>query len=82
MNSSLREQSRPSSSNLSFRLIEDDDDFEALTLGGDPQVSEPPWTFKRLWRGIASDSASTAQNREPMGAGCNLDDDIEQFSSS
>ncbi|KAL6995366.1 hypothetical protein U1Q18_005503 [Sarracenia purpurea var. burkii] len=62
-NSSLREQSRQSSSNPSFRLIEDDDDFEALTLSGDPQVSEPPRTFKRLRRGIASDSAPAAQNQ-------------------
>ncbi|KAL6974208.1 hypothetical protein U1Q18_028390, partial [Sarracenia purpurea var. burkii] len=81
-NSSLRERCRPSSSNPSFRLIEDSDDFEAPTLGGDPQVSKPPRTFKRLRHGIAFDSAPAAQNREPMGAGCNLDDDIEEFSSS
>ncbi|KAL6982112.1 hypothetical protein U1Q18_023728 [Sarracenia purpurea var. burkii] len=82
MNSSLSEQSRPSLSNSSFCLIENDDDFEAPTLGGDPQVSEPPRTFKCLWRGIAFNSAPTAQIRESMGAGCNLDDDIEEFSSS
>ncbi|KAL6968993.1 hypothetical protein U1Q18_004835 [Sarracenia purpurea var. burkii] len=81
-NSSLREQSRPSSSNQSFCLIEDDDDFEAPTLGGDPQVSEPPRTFKRLQRGIAFDSALAAQNRELVEVGCNLDDDIEEFSLS
>ncbi|KAL6975279.1 hypothetical protein U1Q18_024073 [Sarracenia purpurea var. burkii] len=81
-NSSLCEQSRPASSNPSFRLIEDDDYFEAPTPGGDPQVSEPHRTFKRLRRGIASDSAPAAQNREPMGADRNIDDDIEEFSSS
>ncbi|KAL6959212.1 hypothetical protein U1Q18_029551 [Sarracenia purpurea var. burkii] len=50
----------------SFRLIEDEDDFEAPTLGRDPQVSEPLRTFKRLRCVIAFDSAPTAQNWEPI----------------
>ncbi|KAI8550809.1 hypothetical protein RHMOL_Rhmol06G0136500 [Rhododendron molle] len=65
------------SSNPSFRLIKDNDDFE---------ISDPPQTLKRLRRGPLSESsfaeAVVAQKWELVEMGCNnIDDEIEEFSS-
>ncbi|KAI8526949.1 hypothetical protein RHMOL_Rhmol12G0038500 [Rhododendron molle] len=65
------------SSNPSFRLIEDNDDFE---------IPDPPQTLKRLRRGPLSESsfaeAVVAQKWELVEMGCNnIDDEIEEFSS-
>ncbi|KAF5949657.1 hypothetical protein HYC85_011650 [Camellia sinensis] len=79
----LSEQARPCSTNPSFRLIEDedDDDFEIPTVEREPVVSEPPGTLKRLRRGLGSDSKSVAPKRKSVELFCNVDDEIEDFSS-
>ncbi|XP_057464895.1 uncharacterized protein LOC130754675 [Actinidia eriantha] len=75
-------QARPSSTHPSFRLIEDDDDFEIPTMGRVPRVSEPPRTLKRIRRGLASESAPVAQKRKSAELFCNVEDEeIEEFSS-
>ncbi|KAF7151607.1 hypothetical protein RHSIM_Rhsim02G0082000 [Rhododendron simsii] len=65
------------SSNLSFRLIEDDDDFKIL---------DPPRTLKRLRRGPPFESSSVAaamaQKWESVEMGYNnVDVEIKEFSS-
>ncbi|XAR67454.1 hypothetical protein NMG60_11002224 [Bertholletia excelsa] len=77
----LGAEARPSSSGPTFCLIEDDDDFETPTVDRDPQASGPPRTLKRLRRGSASTSESAARKPLCVELGCNVDDDIEEFSS-
>lgn len=67
--------SKRSSTNPSFRLIEEDDDFE---------IPDPPRTLKRLRRGTPPESSSAAvaaQKLESVEMCGNVDDDIEEFSS-
>lgn len=60
---------------------DDDDDFEFPKLVTDPQVSDPPSSLKRLRRGSISKSEPAAQKLKLGETWCNVDDDIEDFSS-
>ncbi|KAH0744400.1 hypothetical protein KY290_032393 [Solanum tuberosum] len=70
---------------VSLRTInevdDDDDDFEFPKLVTDPQVSDPPSSLKRLRRGSISKSEPVAQKLKLGETWCNVDDDIEDFSS-
>ncbi|XP_060189411.1 uncharacterized protein LOC132618369 [Lycium barbarum] len=63
-------------------INEFDDDFESPKTGNDPPVSDPPRSLKRLRRGSVSKPEPPAQKLK-LGkeAWCNVDDDIEEFSS-
>ncbi|MCD7470294.1 hypothetical protein HAX54_010028 [Datura stramonium] len=60
---------------------DDDDDFESPRTDTDPKASDPPRSLKRLRRGAISKSEPAAQKLKLGEAWCNVDDDIEEFSS-
>ncbi|XP_004244123.1 uncharacterized protein [Solanum lycopersicum] len=62
-------------------VVDDDDDFEFPKLVTDPQVSDPTSSLKRLRRGSISKSEPVAQKLKLGETWCNVDDDIEDFSS-
>lgn len=63
-------------------VVDDDDDFEFPVLDTGPQVSDPPTSsLKRLRRGSISKSEPAAQKLKLGETWCNVDDDIEDFSS-
>ncbi|KAG8386130.1 hypothetical protein BUALT_Bualt03G0117000 [Buddleja alternifolia] len=72
----LSAPAKRSSAAANLRTVhEDDDDFESPVRVSDPQVSDPARALKRIRRG------PTARKVGSEGVRCNVDDDIEDFSS-
>ncbi|CAK9175503.1 unnamed protein product [Ilex paraguariensis] len=75
------QQARQSSTATALPTIEEDDnDFQSPMVGSDPQVSDPPRSYKRLRRGSTSQPTPNVRKRESVDS-CKVDDDIEEFSS-
>ncbi|CAN4104028.1 unnamed protein product [Withania somnifera] len=64
-----------------IKEIDEDDDFEFPKTDPDPKYSDPPRSLKRLRRGSVSKSEPAAQKLKLGDTWCNVDDDIEEFSS-
>ncbi|KAL8462539.1 hypothetical protein ACS0TY_032739 [Phlomoides rotata] len=67
---------RPSDTANLRTIGEDDDDFESPA-----RISHPPPTLKRLRRGSTARPAYEGRKPESEGPQCNVDDEIEDFSS-
>ncbi|KAL0306372.1 UNVERIFIED_CONTAM: hypothetical protein Sradi_6054500 [Sesamum radiatum] len=68
---------RPTAVNLRTIVEDSEDDFESPVRVSDSHVSDPPPALKRIRRGPTSQS----RKMDSEGAPCNVDDEIEDFSS-
>ncbi|KAK4439800.1 hypothetical protein Salat_0314900 [Sesamum alatum] len=67
--------------NLRTILEDGDDDFGSPVRVSDSSVSDPPPALKRLRRGPTAQPTSQSRKTDSEGAPCNVDDEIEEFSS-
>ncbi|KAL0399228.1 UNVERIFIED_CONTAM: hypothetical protein Sradi_2266100 [Sesamum radiatum] len=72
---------RPTAVNLRTIVEDSEDDFESPVRVSDSHVSDPPPALKRLRRGPTAQLTSQSRKTDSEGAPCNVDDEIEDFSS-
>ncbi|KAL2245314.1 uncharacterized protein LOC105174861 isoform X2 [Sesamum indicum] len=72
---------RPTAVNLRTIVEDSEDDFESPVRVSDSHVSDPPPALKRLCRGPTVQPTSQSRKTDSEGAPCNVDDEIEDFSS-
>ncbi|KAJ4976954.1 hypothetical protein NE237_002060 [Protea cynaroides] len=73
-------QAPESSSNVSFQVHADDDDFQYQTLNTVIHIEDSPPVLKRLKRGPATQLPAVGKPQSVQSS-LDLDDDIEEFSS-